>query len=64
MHKQCLVETHSEYLIDRLRFRIAGDPTDNELASEMKIYFVEKPQESSIFQEVEINEYGAITDWA
>ena len=62
-NKQCIVETHSEYFIDRLRFRIAAAPTGNELNNQAKIYFVEKPAQESFFREVEINEYGAITDW-
>lgn len=62
-NKQCIVETHSEYLIDRLRFRIAAATPEKELNSLTKIYFVEKPSQSSIFREVVINEYGAISDW-
>ncbi len=62
-NKQCIVETHSEYFIDRLRFRIAAASSENELNNQAKIYFVEKPAESSSFREVVINEYGAISDW-
>lgn len=62
-NKQCIVETHSEYFIDRLRFRIAAASPDKELNSQAKIYFVEKPSKSSAFREVVINEYGAISDW-
>ena len=62
-NKQCIVETHSEYFIDRLRFRVAAAPIENELNSQAKIYFVEKPAQDSLFREVEINEYGAITEW-
>ena len=62
-NKQCIVETHSEYLIDRLRFRIASATDENELTNYAKIYFVEKPARSSTFREVVINEYGAILEW-
>lgn len=62
-NKQCIVETHSEYFIDRLRFRIAAASPENELNSQAKIYFVEKPSQTSSFREVVINEYGAISDW-
>lgn len=62
-NKQCIVETHSEYFIDRLRFRIAAATSDNELNSKTKIFFVEKPDQISNFREVVINEYGAISDW-
>lgn len=61
-NKQCIVETHSEYLIDRLRFRIAAAEGDI-LTDRAKIYFVEKPGVASTFREVTINEYGAIVDW-
>ena len=61
--KQCIVETHSEYFVDRLRFRIAAASPENELNSQTKIYFVEKPSQASSFREVKINEYGAISDW-
>lgn len=62
-NKQCIVETHSEYFIDRLRFRIAAASPEKELNSQTKIYFVEKPSQTSSFREVMINEYGAISDW-
>jgi len=62
-NKQCIVETHSEYFIDRLRFRIAAAPSENELSSQAKIYFVEKPDTGTTFREVVINDYGAISDW-
>jgi predicted ATPase len=61
--KQCIIETHSEYLISRLRFRAAAAKKDNSIASKMKIYFVEKPQDTSSFREVVVNDYGAIVDW-
>jgi predicted ATPase len=62
-NKQCIVETHSEYFIDRLRFRIAAATPEKELNTQTKIYFVEKPSQASAFREVVINQYGAISDW-
>lgn len=62
-NKQCIVETHSEYFIDRIRFRIAAASLEKELNSQTTIYFVEKPSQGSSFREVVINEYGAISDW-
>ena len=44
-------------------FELPAAPIENELNSQAKIYFVEKPAQDSLFREVEINEYGAITDW-
>ena len=61
--KQCIIETHSEYLINRLRLRIASDLEDG-LSSLSKIYFSEKNESGhSSFREVTVNEYGAISDW-
>jgi predicted ATPase len=60
--KQCIIETHSEYLINRLRYRLAAAP-GKELTSKIKMYFVEKKENNSIFRDVEVNEYGAIKDW-
>ena len=62
-NKQCIVETHSEYFVDRLRYRIAAGSTENELNRQTKIYFVEKDSQESSFREVVINEFGAIPDW-
>lgn len=61
--KQCLIETHSEYLINRLRFRAAEQDETNRVTDQLKIYFVEKSSDSSDFREVKVNEYGAILQW-
>lgn len=61
--KQCIVETHSEYLINRLRFRAASAPAERSLVDLVKIYFLEKKEGASAFKEVNINEFGAILDW-
>ena len=61
--KQCIVETHSEYLVNRLRFRTAAASDDHRWLSAMKMYFVERTDDTSAFREVKINEYGAILDW-
>jgi predicted ATPase len=61
--KQCLIETHSEHLINRLRYRAAADENNNILDENLKIYFVEKTDGSSVFREVKVNEFGAILDW-
>jgi predicted ATPase len=61
--KQCLIETHSEYLVNRLRYRAAAEGNDNRVTNNLKVYFVENTDGSSIFREVEVNEFGAILDW-
>jgi predicted ATPase len=60
--KQCLIETHSEYLINRLRFRAAAAPSDS-LSKLMALYFVEKRHGATAYRNVKINEFGAIVDW-
>lgn len=60
--KQCIVETHSEHIINRLRLRIAQDDTDKNF-NYVGILFVEKGSDGSDFREVKPNEYGAIHDW-
>lgn len=60
--KQCIVETHSEYLINRLRFRVAAAQSEA-LEANIKMYFVEKIGDHSSFRPVVVNKYGAIQDW-
>ena len=60
--KQCIVETHSEYLIHRIRRRIA-ESSDKTILQRLGIYFVELEDGVSQFSAVETNEYGAILDW-
>ena len=61
--KQCIIETHSEYLINRIRFRTAAAVQSNPWLEAVKMYFVKKEEQVSTFLEVNINEYGAILDW-
>lgn len=61
--KQCLIETHSEYLVNRLRHRAAAEDKNNRVTENLKIYFVEKKDGASNFRDVKVNEYGAILDW-
>ena len=60
--KQCILETHSEYLINRLRFRAAAAEGD-QLLEAIQIYFAEKSGDQAKFRSVVFNEYGAILDW-
>lgn len=62
LKKQCIIETHSEYLINRLRFRAAAAESDK-VASQMTLYFVEKKEDKSQFRPIIVNEFGAIQDW-
>ncbi len=60
--KQCIVETHSEYLLTRLRRRIAEDETSR-LTDLVQIYFVERNEGISEFRKLDLNEYGSVLDW-
>lgn len=62
MGKQCLVETHSEHLINRLRRRIVESDQDTVLPK-LRIYFAEKRETVSYFQQVKPNEFGTILEW-
>ncbi len=62
LNKQCIVETHSEYLINRLRY-LSVSSQDNQISNDVIIYFVEKQGEKSFYRPVKINEFGVIEDW-
>ncbi|OEH86576.1 hypothetical protein BHU72_09960 [Desulfuribacillus stibiiarsenatis] len=62
LKKQCIIETHSEYFINRLRFHSAISEKDN-LSKEIIIYFVEKEGGQSLYRPVKINKYGVIEKW-
>ena len=61
--KQCIIETHSEYIINRIRLRIAAAGAQDPWLNAVKLYFVERDERGSSFQPIDINEYGAILEW-
>jgi predicted ATPase len=60
--KQCIVETHSEYLINRLRYRAAADVGD-EVARSTAVYFVTKNGERSDYSRIKLDELGGFDTW-
>lgn len=62
LKKQCIIETHSEYFINRLRYRVALSE-GNELANDIIMYFVEKANDESNYRPVRINPFGVIDEW-
>lgn len=60
--KQCIVETHSEYLVNRIRRRVAEDET-SALEKEAQIYFAERKDGKSSFRALNLDEFGALTEW-
>lgn len=62
--RQLIVETHSEYMLSRLRRRIVEDP-DDELLDLAKVVFAERDRETGLssYREVELSPLGAIEEW-
>lgn len=61
---QCIIETHSEHIINRLRRRIAEDQ-ETHTERLIRIYFAERDRElgETRFTPVEVNQYGVIGEW-
>jgi hypothetical protein len=60
--RQLIVETHSEYLVSRLRRWIAEDES-GELLNAVAVYFVEQREDASQFRRVAVNELGGVDNW-
>ena len=60
--KQCIVETHSEYMVERLRYLHAAAPGSS-MAERVSLYFVELTPEGSTFRRMPVDQYGGILDW-
>lgn len=57
---QLIIETHSEHFLNRLQRRIAEETlTTNDVA----IYFAKATSDGAELEELEVNEYGDITNW-
>jgi predicted ATPase len=63
--RQCIIETHSEHIINSLRHRIAKTeaPDDEKLACDIQIYFVEKDENGSLFRSITMDKYAYISEW-
>lgn len=60
--KQCIVETHSEYMVNRLRYLAAADLGDS-VANSTAIYFVTKQGERSNYRDINLDELGGFDAW-
>ena len=62
--RRLIVETHSDHFINRLRRRIAEDPTD-ELRNKVSILFVHPPRngQGAIVEPLQIDRFGVIENW-
>lgn len=64
--RQCLVETHSEHIINRLRYLAAAYPgkdEDNPIVKNVLLYFVEKKECGSEYMPIKIDGYGSLPEW-
>jgi hypothetical protein len=61
--KQIIIETHSEYIIDKLRLRIVQASSAAPINDKVAIYFAEKKDGYSEFRRIHINEYSVMSDW-
>lgn len=59
--KRCILETHSEYMIERFRLRVAE--SDSNLQDDLMVYFAERNDGETNFRPVPISRYGAVIDW-
>jgi predicted ATPase len=60
--KQCVIETHSEHLVNRLRLRSARGEGGS-VVEAITLYFVEVGDRGTEFHRVDVNQYGVITNW-
>lgn len=61
--RQILVETHSDHLVNQLRYQVAADETD-QTGKLVKLIFAEQKNGITNYRESETNEYGGLSeDW-
>lgn len=60
--RHLIVETHSEYLISRLRRHMAEDESDT-VAEQVGIYFANRIDGATTYSLVKTNEFGGVDDW-
>jgi predicted ATPase len=60
--KQVLAETHSEYIVDRLRLRVALSEK-SDLAEKINILFSDRSEGSTRLVPVELTEFGSVVSW-
>lgn len=59
--RQLVIESHSEHLVNRLRYRVAQDETDDTLEL-IRLVFAENHDGVTSYREPEINPYGGLGD--
>jgi predicted ATPase len=63
--RQCLIETHSEYLIYMIRYRISQSllRNDESIQKAIKLLYAEKENGETKFHEIKVNKHGEISAW-
>jgi predicted ATPase len=60
--KQCIIETHSDYLVNQFRYHIVSGSCDT--LDQIRMYFVRQDERGdSHFESVQISEHGNIVNW-
>lgn len=60
--RQVIVETHSEYLVSRIRRRAVEDKTET-VPELVKLHFVERETGATSVRPVELTSHGGLRDW-
>lgn len=67
LKKQCIIESHSEHIINRLRLRMVqgleADGKKNFWSANTKIYFAEKNMGVSRYREVSVDSFSCGSEW-
>lgn len=58
--RQIIAETHSEHIINKLIMSKVDDISNQDL---YKVYFLEKENNTTVFNEISISEYGEVENW-
>lgn len=58
---QCIIETHSEHLVNQLRIFLAD--RKRSLEGQIKIYFAERDSDGTYFHNIELDRRGNIKNW-
>jgi len=59
-HRKLIIETHSDHVINRLRYRVKENPV---YLDKINILFLEKPEESIRYTEVHLSKDGKFDYW-
>ncbi|HDS1597580.1 TPA: DUF3696 domain-containing protein [Stenotrophomonas maltophilia] len=60
--RQCVIETHSEYMVNRLRLRTV-ESRSSDFSKKCSVLFVDKFEGATKFRSVDITRFGSILSW-